>query len=189
MTRLSVLIPNRNSPYTSATILDLLANARGDIEIIVHVDEQFPEPRVPDRRVTYLTHEGPPRGLRAAINAAAEAATGEYLMKCDDHCSFAPGFDLTLMRAHAADNWVQVPRRYSLDVDRWARNFDRPHRDYLYLCYPQKGKKHDDGMHGSEWWERQNQRAHGFDIDDTPSLQGSCYFMTKNYFYNFLGGM
>jgi glycosyltransferase involved in cell wall biosynthesis len=182
-------VPNRNSPYTAQTIQDLLDNARGDVEVICHVDEKFPEPRIRDRRVTYLTHDGEPRGMRAGINAAAKAATGEFLMKCDDHCAFAPGYDLALERAHAEDNWVQVPRRYSLDVDKWRRDLSRPHRDYLYLCYPQKGKKHDDGMHGSEWYERQRERAHGHDIDETPSMQGSCYFMTKHYFDKVLRGL
>jgi hypothetical protein len=189
VTKLSCIIPNRNSPFTAATISDLLAKAHGDIEVICHVDEKFPEPRVTDSRVTYLTHEGPPVGMRQGINRAASAATGEFIMKCDDHVLFAPGFDVALIRAHREDNWVQIPRRYSLDAEKWAINPDRPYRDYSYLCYPQKGKAHDDGMHGVEWYERQRQRAHGHDVDDTASLQGSCWFCTKNHFDNFLGGL
>ncbi len=188
MTRLSVLIPNRNCPYTSATIADILAKAAGDVEVIVAVDEKFPEPRIVDRRVTYLPALNGPVGLRAGVNRAAAVATGEYLLKCDDHCMFAPGFDLALIRAHAEDNWVQIPRRYSLDAEHWKINRTRPHRDYLYLCYPQLGKHHDDGIHGCEWWERQSERATGYDIDDTPSLQGSCYFMTRRHFDR-LGGL
>jgi hypothetical protein len=190
MTLLSVLIPNRNCQYTSNTIADLLAKAAGDVEVICHVDENFPEPRITDNRVTYLTHDGPPLGMRAGINAAAAVATGEYLLKSDDHCSFAPGFDVELIVAHAEDNWVQIPRRYSLDVERWAINRDRPYRDYHYLCYPAKGKAHDDGVHGVDWWERQRARADPqFEIDETMSLQGSCYFMTRHHFTDTLGGM
>ncbi len=188
MTKLSVVIPNRNSPYTSATIADVLAKAAGDVEVVVHVDERFPEPRIADKRVTYLTHDGEARGMRAGINAAVAASIGEFIMKCDDHCMFAPGFDLALISAHREDNWVQIPRRYSLDAENWKINRERPYRDYLYLCYPEKGKHHDDGMHGCEWWDRQNERKHGYDIDDTPSMQGSCYFMTRRHF-DWLGGL
>ena len=189
MTRLSIVIPNRNCIYTARTIEDLLDKALGDIEVICHVDEKFPEPRNRDLRVTYLTHDGGPVGMRAGINRGIAAATGEYVMKSDDHCMFAPGYDLALIRAHREDNWVQIPRRYSLNAEEWKINRARPHRDYLYLCYPEKGKHHDDGMHGSEWWERQSERAQGYDLDDTPSLQGSCWFMTRNHFTSFLGGM
>ena len=190
MTLLSVIVPNRNSPYTTATVQDILAKATGAVEVIVAVDEHWPNPLVHDPRVTYLPPDIQPLGLRAGINRAAAIAQGEYLLKCDDHVMFAPGFDDALIRAHAEDNWVQIPRRYSLDPQNWRINRDRPYRDYSYLCYPLKGKKHDDGMHGVEWWQRQRERtAPQYDIDDTVSLQGSCYFMTCYHFTNFLSGM
>ena len=45
-------------------------------------------------------------------------------------------------------------------------------------------------MHGVEWYERQRQRSDSkYDIDDTMSMQGSCWFMTKNHFDNFLHGL
>jgi len=45
-------------------------------------------------------------------------------------------------------------------------------------------------MHGVEWWDRQRKRtAPKYDIDDTMSMQGSCWFMTKNHYDNFLHGM
>jgi hypothetical protein len=190
MTRLSILIPNRNSRFTTPTVHDLLANARGDVEVIVAVDEQWPEPRVTDRRVTYLPPADSPLGLRAGVNRAAAVATGEYVMKTDDHCAFGPGYDLILIAAHAEDNWVQIPRRYSLDAEHWCINRERPHRDYMYLCYPELGKKHDDGIHGVEWYDRQRQRADSrYDIDETPSLQGSCWFMTRHHLTATLGGL
>ena len=30
---------------------------------------------------------------------------------------FAPGFDTVLIENHLEDNWVQIPRRYSLDAE------------------------------------------------------------------------
>lgn len=185
----SVIIPNRNSPFVTKTIEDVLAKAEGEIEVIVNIDENWPDILVEDKRVTYI-HPGNTRGMRWGINSCAALAKGKYLMKTDDHCAFGQGFDRILTQNHLEDNWVQIPRRFSLDAENWKINESRPYRDYMYLCYPQKGKKHDDGMHGVEWWERQRERADPkYDVDDTPSLQGSCWFLSKNYFDNFYHGM
>src|SRR5882757_6854183 len=162
MTLLSCIIPNRNCIYTSRTIQDILDKATGNVEVVVAVDEKRPDPLILDPRVTYLFTDAPV-GMRQGINRAVAASRGEYILKCDDHVMFAPGFDEALIRAHREDNWVQVPRRYSLDAEQWAINRERPYRDYHYLCYPAMGKKHDDGIHGSEWYDRQNERKRGYD--------------------------
>ena len=189
MPALSIIIPNRNSPFITKTIRDVLEKAAGEIEVIVNVDENWPEPLIEDKRIIYI-HPGSPRGMKWGINAAAALAKGNYLMKTDDHCMFAPGFDKVLIENHRADNWVQIPRRYSLDAENWKRDEKRPYRDYHYLCFPEKGKEHDDGMHDVEWWSRQKERSHpNYDIDDTMTMQGSCWFMTKNHFENFLHGL
>lgn len=185
---LSVVIPNRNSQFCKKTVEDLLAKAEGEIEIIVNVDENWPE-IVEDKRVHYI-HPFSPRGMRQGINNAVALAKGKYIMKTDDHCLFGQGFDKILIESHLEDNWVQIPRRYSLDAENWKINDTRPVRDYMYLCFPEKGKAHDDGMHGVDWFERAKERSDPkYDIDETMSLQGSCWFMTKNHFDNFLHGM
>ena len=185
----SVIIPNRNSPFVIKTIEDILAKAENEIEVVVNVDENWPDPLLEDKRVTYI-HPGSPKGMRLGINSCVALAKGKYIMKTDDHCAFGQGFDKILVENHLENNWVQIPRRYSLDAENWVINKSRPHRDYMYLCYPQKGKNHDDGMHGVEWWERQRERTDPkYDIDDTSSMQGSCWFMTKDFFDNFLKGM
>lgn len=186
---LSVIIPNRNSPFCTRTIQDIFEKAETNIEVVVNIDENWPDPLAEDKRVTYI-HPGSPRGMRWGINAAVALAKGKYIMKADDHCMFAKGFDKVLIENHHKDNWVQIPRRYSLDAENWKINKGRPHRDYMYIDFPKKGKRHDDGMHGVEWWQRQRERTDPkYDIDDTPSMQGSCYFMSKNHFDNFLHGM
>lgn len=189
MSILSVIIPNRNSPFLTKTISDLLEKAVGDIEIVVNVDENWPEVLVDDPRVIYI-HPGTSRGMRWGINACANVAKGKYLMKLDDHCMVAPGFDKELTE-HCADNWVVVPSRYSLDAENWKiDNNGKARRDYHYLCFPYKGKAHDDGMHGVEWWDRGKERLDPkYDIDDTMSLQGSCWFVPRDYFLKVLGGM
>lgn len=186
---LTVVIPNRNSPYLNKTILDIFSKAVTNIEIVVNIDENWPEQLLDDKRITYI-HPASSRGMRFGINAGVALARGKYVMKTDDHCMFGPGFDKILIENHLENNWVQIPRRYSLDADKWEINRTRPFRDYMYLTFPSQGGVQHGGIRGTEWWERQKTRTDpSFDIDDTPSMQGSCYFMTKDHFDNFLEGM
>ena len=183
---LSVIIPNRNSPFTSKTIQDILDKSVNEIEVIVNVDEFWPEPLVNDKRVIYV-HPTVPTGMRAGINRGLALARGKYIMKVDDHCMFAQGFDKVL-EDNMQDNWLVIPRRYSLDAEKWERNMSRPVRDYHYLCFPQQGKEHDWGMHGVEWHERDVERADPkYDLDNTMSFQGSCWFANRKYFMEHVG--
>ncbi len=191
--RLSVLIPNYNSPFASKTIQDILDKAKGDIEVIVNVEMKWPEPLSEDKRVTYI-HPSSPVGMRTGINNCAKLAKGEFIMKTDDHTMFGEGFD-EILKTDCEDNWVIIPRRYALNPEEWKieeREDNKYPIDYMYLDFPRKGKSHDDGMHGVPWKrpERDGQRGDEFDfpIDDTPSMQGSCYFMTRNHFDR-LGGL
>lgn len=190
MIELSVVIPNRNSPFTTKTIEDVLKNAGCDVEIIVNVDEAWPLPLVEDERVHYI-HPSSPIGLRQAVNTCAKMAKGKYIMKTDDHCAFGENFGRILINSHTADNWIQIPRRYALDAENWkiGNEGDKKYPiDYMYIDFPRKGKEHDDGMHGVPWTERRETEKELF-IDDTPSMQGSCYFMTRDYYLKVLGGM
>lgn len=188
MIDLSVIIPNRNNGrganFCNKTIQDILSKAETNIEIIVVVDEVWPTPLIQDERIHYI-HPPAPQGLRSAVNMGVSMAKGKYIMKIDDHCLVGQGFDRILIENHKSDRWVQIPRRYSLDAENWQINTTRPFRDYMYIDFPRKGKAHNDGMHGVEWYDRQNERLDPkYDIDETPSLQGSCYFMSRNHFVN-----
>jgi glycosyltransferase involved in cell wall biosynthesis len=186
MPELSVVIPNRNSPFTSKTIQDVLDNAGCDVEVIVNIDEKWPLPLSMDKRVTYI-HPPQPVGLRQAINNCVKLAKGKYILKTDDHCAFSSNFGRVLIDSHIRDTWVQIPRRYALDAENWKieeRTDNKYPIDYMYIDFPRKGKDHDDGMHGVPW-----KRDRIDLIDNTPSMQGSCYFMTKNHFDNFLHGL
>lgn len=203
---LSIVIPNRNSPFVTKTIRDILNKAMLDIEIILNIDELWPEELVNDPRVTYI-HPSFPIGLREGVNNCVRLAKGRFIMKSDDHCLFAEGFDKALILAHEEDNWVQIPRRYALDPVNWQieeRSDNKYPIDYMYIDFPRKGKDHDDGIHGVEWRQRRDKRdpdqkwesegkiltiKNPQYIDETPSMQGSCYFMTKEYFTQTLGGL
>ena len=187
---LSVIIPNRNGLFTNKTIEDDLSKAGTDVEVIVNVDENWPSPILEDKRIVYI-HPAEVKGMRAAINGGIAVAQGKYVMKCDDHVMFAQDFGKTLIESHKEDNWVQIPRRFALNAEEWKIEERTDHKypiDYMYIDFPRKGKAHDDGMHGVPWQARREEKE-GIEIDDTPSMQGSCWFMTKNHFENTLGGM
>lgn len=182
---LSVVIPNRNSPFTSKTIQSILDRAGVNVEVIVNVDENWPLPIIEDERVHYL-HPPSPIGLREGVNNCVRIAKGEYILKSDDHNLFGENFGKILIEEHKENNWVQIPRRYALDADNWKieeREDDKYPIDYMYIDFPRKGKAHDDGMHGVPWRERREERKDIL-VDETPSMQGSAYFMTRDYFIN-----
>lgn len=191
MAKVSVLIPSRNERFLPQTINDVLTKATGDIECIAVLDSYWPDPPLPDRPNLTIIHRSKAMGMRAAINAAAAAAKGKYLLKCDAHCMFAPGFD-EILQADCDDNWIVIPRRYSLDAENWTiLETGKAPVDYHFLCYPHDKKDNDPGMHGRVWNERARERKDKpeFDIDDEMSFQGSCWMMQAKHFHEHLGGM
>src|SRR3990167_3792893 len=91
--KLSVIIPSRNEQFLPRTVADILAKAVGEIEVIAVLDGYWPidgdsHLLLPDDKRLHIIHRGKPRGMRAAINAAAGIAKSQYLMKCDAHCMF-----------------------------------------------------------------------------------------------------
>lgn len=188
--KLSVLIPSRNELFLPQTVNDVFDKAVGDIEVIVYLDGYRPNPPLEQRKNLLVIHVNRAHGMRAAINAMASVASGDYLLKCDAHCMFAPGFDHDLIAHYYEDNWIVIPRRFSLDAEKWDIDHNgKPPRDYHYLCFPYPDKPHDSGMHGVEWWGRGKERCDPkYDIDETMSFQGSCWFMSKKH-WDWLGGM
>jgi hypothetical protein len=55
--RVSVVIPACNERFLQATVDDLLANARGDVEIYAVIDGGPDQPSVPIARVIKVRHE------------------------------------------------------------------------------------------------------------------------------------
>ena len=188
----SVLIPARNEIFLHKTIKDLLAKARGEIEIIAVLDGYWPptDQLIDDPRVIYL-HLGQSKGMRNAINSAVAISKGEYLMKLDAHCMMDEGFDVKLVadrpeyeKEIGNDNWIVIPRRLRLDAENWTlQEVGKPPIDYEYLSSPA-----DAGIKGNKWDQRTRERMDVL-IDETMSFQGSLWFMTKNHFLNDLGGM
>jgi len=190
--KVSVIIPSRNEQFLPRTVADILAKAAGEIEVIAVLDGYWPTDGdnhllLPDDKRLHIIHRGEPRGMRAAINAAAGIATGDFLMKTDAHCMFAEGFDEAL-KADCEDNWIVVPRRYSLDAELWERRPKEP-IDYHYLDCPMTNPEYFQ-FHGVVWNQRGRERRDNpeYDIDDTMSWQGSMWFMSRKH-WDRLGGM
>ena len=183
---LSIIIPSRNEQFLTPTIKDLLDKARGNIEIIAVLDGYWVsnEEIVNDERVIYL-HKGVSEGMRQGINSGVAIAKYEHIMKIDGHCMVDEGFDLELIKVHK-DNWIQVPKRRRLDAENWC-NHDchKPDINYMYLSYPDDPNERGGvGLHGRVWNDKNSdENLDKEKIVDLMSAQGSCYFLTKKYFY------
>lgn len=185
----SVIIPSRVDQYLQKTIDSLLERSTGDVEVIVVLDGYWPNPPLKDDPRVQIIHQGTLHnnfGLRAAINAGMAIARGEYVMKLDEHCLMDKGWDEKLV-ADYEDNTIVVPRRYRLDAEKWdlttkTEGDKRPPVDYMYIAYPyERPFDRRCGLYGggidlTRYYERKN-----IPIDETMSMQGSCYFTKKSY--------
>ena len=199
MTDLSVLIPARNELFLSRTIQDLLEHAETDIEIIAVLDGAWADPGIPqDDRVTIL-HYPESIGQRAACNQAARIATGKYVMKVDAHCAFAQGFDRVLIEDIQPD-WTIVPVMRNLHAFDWIcpnghRRYQGPSgpclecgepttRDVVWIAKPSPQStsyRFDKSLHFQYWGEYKRKQVG--DLVETMSLQGSCWMMTRDKYF------
>lgn len=170
---ISIIIPARYEKYLNRTIEDVRSKATTEIEIIVVLDG-YDTDRIDG--VTYI-HNPKPIGMKYGINKAAEVAKGNYIMKLDAHCIVAPGFDKQLLEDHQ-NNWIQIPRRYKLDEEKWEPITSELPIDYEYWIWPFKFPY--PSLHGFRWMERGEKRKK-FMIDDTLTFQGSFWFMAREW--------
>lgn len=169
---LSIIIPCYKDPLLQKTVADILEKAEGKIEIIVVLNGYTPDkPLKEDSRVTVLKFDKN-QGMRAAINFGMSAAKGEYVMKTDAHCAFDQGFDVKLL-SQIENNWVVVPRRYKLDIEKWEIMEDPI--DYERLLTDRSDK-----IGGVQWSKRAIDRKDIL-IDENMVFQGSCYVMSRQH--------
>lgn len=170
---LSIIIPSYYDPYLPKTVNSILKNARGEIEIIPVQDGPITKPPIKTNKRVRLIILPKNIGMRGAINVGLAEARGKFVMKCDAHCSFAPGFDKVLTTNCDTDQ-LMIPRRYALDEAKWRRNLGRSAFDYHYLTFP--------GLTPQTWYHGTEKEDLCYDIDDTMTFQGSCWFAHKKYF-------
>jgi len=183
--KVSVVIPARNEPFLQKTIDDVLAKSKGNIEVITILDGFWPSPPLRDDSRVTIIHRGSAQGMRPAINSGVMVSHGEFLLKCDAHCSFGEGFDVAL-KEECDEHWVVVPRRYSLDPENWVIKKDKPPIDYHYLSYPLADKE-DYGLHGRYWRQRCEERKDIL-LDSEMTSQGSAWCMSRKH-WDWLGGL
>jgi len=177
---LSVLIAARNEIYLEKTIRDVLANAEGEIEIIVELDGYIPNPQIVmnDDRVIFI-HNPVSIGQRQCINHAASIAKGKYIMKLDAHCVVDKGFDVKLS-ADCEPSWTVIPRMYNLDVEAWKPKLHK-RTDYMYITSPTAEKPFRAEYYTGEEYRKWHDRKEL--IDDTMATMGPCWFMHKDRFF------
>jgi len=171
------VIPARNEPHLQRTIDSILSAARGEIEVIAVLDGYWPDPPIKEDARVRQVHFSEARGMRAAINAGARLAKGEYLMKCDAHCLFDEGFDVKLAQ-DCRYGWTMVPRRYGLDAESWIRNEGKMY-EFQYIDLPSfKGRN----------WPEYAERVRDNELPNLMTFQGSCWLMHLKRFW-WLGGL
>jgi hypothetical protein len=125
--------------------------------------------------------------MRGAINAGIKKSRGKFIMKCDSHCAFASGFDKAMART-CQKNWLMIPRRYSLNEKLWQKDEGRPPRDYHFISYPMPTRDYGICISSQDWLGRATGRTGPeYDIDDTMTFQGSCWFADRRYFMSHIG--
>ncbi len=177
---LSIIIPSYKDLLLQKTVDSLLENAEGEIEIIVILDGyQLNVPLKYDSRLRVISLDRR-LGMRAAINAGLTEARGDFIMKIDEHCVVDKDFD-RIMIENCKNNWLMIPRRYSLDEENWKRNESKPIIDYHYLSFPRESQ-YGKGLFVVPW-----HKYNKLEIDDTMIFQGSCWFANRKYFMKRVG--
>ena len=205
MTELSILIPSRNEMFLQRTIEDILEHIEADTEIIATLDGKWADPPVLDHdRVTLIYHPES-IGQRAATNDAAKLARAKYVMKVDAHCAFAQGFD-RIMLEDMRDDWTMVPLMKNLHGFDWVcrKCGHRRYQGRTPLVCPDcdnttdfsrdmiwQGKKSpnscsycfDPEPHFQYFRSYKNRPEGKGDITPTMSLQGSCFMLTLEKYW------
>lgn len=171
---ISIIIPSYKDPLLQKTIDSLIDNAEGEIEIIAVLDGYWPVIPLKDHKKVRVLHLGKNQGMRRAINAGVAIAKGEYLMRTDEHCMFAKGYDRVLTERFK-DDWIVYPVRHYLDTDKWEV-MDKKPNVYNKLVIDQSHNK----FSGVDWKSREEGRKDKM-IDESMAMQGSCWIMKRSW--------
>lgn len=201
MADLSILIPSRNEMFLAKTVENILENIEGDTEVIAVLDGAWADPVIPDNKRVHLVYNPVSIGQRAATNQAARLSNAKYLMKCDAHCSFDKGFDVKMIQ-EMHDDWTLVPLMRNLHAFDWVcpdghRRYQGPSgpciecgketaRDVVWIAKerPKSVSYCFDSAPHFQYFGEFSKRPEGKgDITETISLQGSCFMMTRDKYW------
>lgn len=182
--KLSIVIPSYKDKFLHNTIAGILENFTGSYEIIPVIDGyELKKPIVNDPRVKPIVLENN-SGMRNAINTGVRNSSGEYIMRTDEHCMFAPGFDKTIL-SKIEPNWIVTARRYFLDPYKWQVMEDKGFIDYEKLIIKVRDGK-EQKFAGVAWYSRRRSRKK-HKIDETMAMQGSCWVMSRCWWDRIIG--
>lgn len=210
---LSVLIPARNEMFLAKTVETILANIRGNTEIIVFLDGNWTNPPIQvddDPRVT-IVYSPVSIGQRAGTNQACRLSQAKYVMKIDAHSSVDEGFDVKMIEAmqQAGDDVTMVPMMYNLHAFDWVCAGDSEgkrcaHRIYQgptpekcecgskmereMIWMPRLHKKSmyyrfDKTLHFQYWGNYGKRPEASGNLAEIMSIQGSCFMLTREKYW------
>lgn len=199
---LSILIPARNEMFLSRTVEGLLKNKRGKTEILVGLDGEWADPQINDHPDVRIVHYGISIGQRAMTNQSARLSTAKYVMKLDAHCDVDEGFDVKMME-DMEDDMTMVPVMRNLHAFDWVcpnghRRYQGPsgvciecgkptHRDILWKAKESPRStsfRFDKTLHFQYFGQyKKIQDASGSHLVETMSLQGSCFMLTRQKYW------
>jgi glycosyltransferase involved in cell wall biosynthesis len=199
---LSILIPARNEEFLKRTIEDILANMEGNTEIIAVLDGYKTELPADERlRVIYNPEAV---GQRAATNQACKLSKAKYVMKVDAHCAFDKGFDVKMM-SEMRDDWTMVPIMRNLHAFNWVcpdghSRYQGPSgpcaepgcgkptvKDVVWIAKtnPQSVSYCFDQEPHFQYFNEYRKRPEAIKggITETMSIQGSCFMLTREKYW------
>jgi len=200
---LSLLIPARNEMFLRRTIEDILEHAEGDTEIVAILDGAWADPPIQDHPRVTLVYHPESIGQRAACNEAARISRARYVMKVDAHCAFDQGFDVKLL-ADMQDDITIVPTMKNLHVfdhvceDCGHRMYQGPmpescpqctgqmYRDIVWISKRSPNSTSycfDTSLHFQYFGQFKKRPEGQGDLTETMSLQGSCFLMTREKYF------
>jgi len=200
---LSILIPARNEEFLARTVEDIVNNVEADTEVIVVLDGAWTDPPIPQHPRVNVVYLPVSIGQRAATNLACRLSKAKYVMKVDAHCAFDKGFDVKLIR-EMQDNWTMVPIMRNLHAFDWVCECGFTHyqdkgdtcpqcqkrMEKKMIWEPRRGTRNysycfDSEPHFQYFSDYRNRKEFqdGGDLTESMSLQGSCFMMTRDKYW------
>ena len=198
---LSILIPARNEMFLAKTVENILENIEGNTEIIIVLDGAWATPAIPQNERVTIVYNKNSIGQRAATNQACRLSKAKYVMKADAHCAFDKGFDVKMIR-EMHDELTMVPTMRNLHAFDWVcadghRRYQGPSgpctecgkettRDVVWIAKdsPKSVSYCFDSTPHFQYFGEYAKRPEGAgDITETMSLQGSCWMLTRDKYW------
>lgn len=192
--------------FLKKTVEDILSNIKGDTEILVGLDGKWADPKLEVNERVNILHYPESIGQRAITNRLASLSKAKYVMKCDAHCAFDKGFDIKMIK-EMHDDWTMVPTMKNLHVFDWVckkckgRKYQGPtptecwekkcdgkkfEKDILWRPKPSPNSVSycfDSTPHFQYFGDFAKRPEGKGDITETMSLQGSCWMLTRDKYW------